>query len=237
MRSLRRIIIFVVPLLIIGFAVSTLYKWNYIQHQQHLPNEFGIPEYGTGLDANNNHVNDAKDVLQGALDYTARKPVYEDLREYPGGLPEGKNGSAGDVVAFGFKNAGYDLQKLIYQDITKNPDVYDKSNPLNEDIAFRVVENQRIFFSRYAEAHDNNYYNVRDWQMGDVVFFEKNHVAIVADKVNGNGVRFIVHNFWRYQAGYYQDVLETNAWGKVVGHYRLSQKMLSPKTDNRDIIK
>ena len=232
MRSLRKIIIFVVPLLVLGFIISTLYKWNYIQHQQRLPGEFDIPEFSNSIDVNQNHVNDAKDIFQGAFNYTATNPVYEDLKEYRDGWPDGKYGSNGDVVAYAFKNAGFDLMNLINQDIQKNPDAYDDKNPLSEKIAFRVVENQRVFFSRYADAHDTDYYNIKDWQMGDVVFFEKNHVAIVADKVNNNGVRFIIHHFWQHQAGYYQDVLETNAWGKVVGHYRVSQKMLTPKTDD-----
>lgn len=220
----------------VGFVISTLYKWNYIQHTEHLPGEFGLPEYSIDLDVNKNHVNDAKDILQGALNYVAMHPEHEELHEYPGdGWPSGKKGSAGDVVAYAFKEAGFDLRTLINQDITKNPDAYDSKNPLAENIAFRVVENQRVYFSRYAESLDTDYTKTKEWQQGDVVFFEKNHVAVVADKVNEKGIRFIVHNFWKYQAGYFQDVLETNAWGKVVGHYRVARKMLTPKTDNKTV--
>lgn len=234
MRSLRRIIIFAIPLLIAGFVISTLYKWNYITHQERLPGEFGIPELGASIDINGNHVNDAKDVFLGAMNYVSADPVYEPLKEYTGGWPTGKNGSNGDVVAYALKNAGLDLQTLINQDIAKNPDAYSDKVPQGKDISFRVVENQRVYFSRYAEAHDTDYYNIKDWQMGDIVFFEKNHAAVVADKVNNNGVRFIVHLFWEHQAGYYQDVLETNAWGKVTGHYRITQEMGNPKTDYKN---
>lgn len=235
MRSLRRIIIFVIPLLVLGFIISTLYKWNYIQHQQRLPGEFGIPELGASIDINKNRVHDAKDIFDGAMNYVASNPIYEPLKEYDGGWPGYRYGSDGDVVAYALKNAGLDLQNLINQDIDKNPEKYDTKNPLGENIAFRVVENQRIFFSRYAEAHDTDYHNIKDWQMGDVVFFEKNHVAVVADKVNNNGVRFIIHNFWEHQAGYYQDVLETDAWGKVIGHYCVSKDMTMPKTDAKTV--
>ncbi len=221
----------------LGFIISTLYKWNYIPHQQRLPGEFGIPELGPNIDINGNHINDAKDIFQGAVDYVALKPTWEPLKEYSGGWPAGNHGSNGDVVAYALKNAGIDLQVLINQDIEKNPDVYSDSVPQGKDISFRVVENQRTYFSRYAEAHDNDYNNTKDWQMGDIVFFEKNHAAVVADKVNGNGVRFIIHLFWEHQAGYFQDVLETNAWGKVVGHYRVSQTMLNPKTDSKKTAK
>ena len=222
-----------IPLIIVGFCISTLYKWNYIPHQERLPGEFGIPELGPSIDVNGNRVNDAKDVFQGAMNYVASKPVWEPLKEYSGGWPTGKYGSDGDVIAYALKNAGFDLQVLINQDIEKNPSVYSENVPQGKDISFRVVENQRIYFSRYADACDNDYTNIKDWQMGDIVFFEKNHAAVVADKVNNNGVRFIIHLFWEHQAGYYQDVLETNAWGKVIGHYRITQAMLNPKTDSK----
>lgn len=230
MRSLRRIVIFVIPILLIGFAVSTLYKWNYIQHEQRWPDEFNIPNLGVGYDANKNRVDDARDILEAAKDYVARNPHYEELKEYEDGWPTGNSGSNGDVVAYALNAAGYNLKSLIYQDIQKNPEVYGDT-PQGENIAFRVVENQRIFLQRYGEPKDTNFYNKNEWQAGDIIFFEKNHVAIVADKVNKNGVRFIIHHFWEHQAGYFQDVLETEAWGKIVGHYRISARALSPKTD------
>ncbi len=230
MKSLRRITIFFIPLFIIGLIVSLLYKWNYIQHAQHIPSEFDIPERTTSLDTNNNKIDDSVDILTGALDYTSRNPQYEDLKEYSGGWPKNNKGQNGDVIANALLNAGYDLRVLINQDIEKNPEVYG-NNPKGEDVAFRVVDNQRIFFSRYANSKDLDYTNIREWQTGDIVFFEKNHAAIVGDKVNDKGIRFIVHHFWGSQAGYFQDVLETDAWGKVVGHYSVSLRMLSPKTD------
>jgi len=234
MKSLRRIIIFVVPLLVLGFVVSMLYKWNYIQHQQRIPSEFNIPELNAGYDANKNKVDDAKDIFLGAMNYVANNPKYEILHEYKNGWPDGNYGSNGDVIAFALRNAGYDLQTLINQDIEKNPDLYTSENK-GKNIAFRDVNNQRVFFEKYAQTHNNDYYDLNDWQAGDIIFFEKNHAAIVADKVNNNGIRFIIHHFWQYQAGYYQDVLETEAWGKIVGHYRVNQRMLSPKTETKGI--
>ena len=234
MKAFRRIIIFVVPLFIIGFLVSTLYKWNYIQHQQHFPDEFNIPNLGVSYDANKNNIDDSKDIFEGAMRYISRSPQYEDLKEYDNGWPNLNRGQAGDVIAEALKYAGYDLKKLIYQDIQKNPGAYG-NNPQSENIAFRVVDNQRIYLSRYGEPKDLDYKNIKDWQTGDIVFFEKNHAAIVGDKVNDHGVRFIIHHFWQYQAGYYQDVMETDAWGKVVGHFRVSARTLSPKTDYSSI--
>ena len=231
MRAFRRLLAFLIPALILGFSVSTLYKWNYIQHIQHAPDEFNIPHSLNSVDYNNNKIDDSEDILVGAKNYMSKNPVYERLTEYPNGWPSANKGSDGDVVAWAFKNAGYDLQNLINLDIQKNPQAYG-NNPQGENIAFRVVDNQRIYLSRYCDSHSTDYNDIKDWQAGDIVFFEKNHVAIVADKVNDHGVRFIIHHFWNYQAGYYQDVLETEAWGKITGHYRITPRVAYPKTEN-----
>lgn len=231
MRAFKRIFVFALPVLLAGFAITILYKWNYIQHGQHFPDEFKIPVLNSGVDHNKNHKDDSKEILEGAKQYIAKNPSYEPLREYPNGWPSGNKGQAGDVIAYAFKYAEYDLQSLINQDIQKNPSAYEGKAPTGENIAFRSVEAQRIFFSRYLKSYSTNYEDKIDWQAGDIIFFEKNHAAIVADKVNDNGIRFIIHHFWGYQAGYFQDVLETEAWGKIIGHYRISDKILSPVTN------
>lgn len=229
-KSIRKLIIFTIPLLVAGFIVSVLYKWNYIQHRQYIPDEFNIPYFSSGADYNKNHVDDAKEILQAAKDYMGGNPKYEPLREYDGGWPTGSSGSNGDVVAQALRGAGYDLRVLVNQDIAKNPSLYEDV-AAGDNIAFRDPEAQYIFFSRYAEPHSLDIYDKNEWQAGDIVFFEKKHCAIVADKVNENGVRFIIHHFWKYQGGWFQDVLETGAWGKVIGHYRISEKITAPKTD------
>lgn len=236
MRTFRKILIFVLPLLIVGFAVTTLYKWNYIQHEQHLPDEYHIPVLNAGIDHNKNHIDDGKEIFEGAKAYTAKNPSYEVLTEYPNGWPTGNKGQAGDVIAQALLYADYDLKTLIYQDIKKNPDVYEGKAPTGENIAFRSVEAQEIFCSRYLDSYTTDYNgNKSEWQAGDIIFFEKKHAAIVTDKVNENGVRFIIHHFWEYQAGYFQDVLETEAWGKITGHYRITERALAPKTDNAHV--
>jgi hypothetical protein len=232
MKSLRIILAIFIPIFVLSFGVSLLYKWNYIQHTQHFPDEFQIPNLHVGFDANKNNIDDSTDIVEGAKQYTSKNPTHEAFKEYESGFPTGKVGSNADPIAYAFTYAGYNMQNLVYQDIQKNPEAYSPNTPHSKNGAFRSVENLYTYFSRYADAHDNDYYNIKDWQTGDVVFFEKNHAAIVADRVNNNGVRFVIHLFWKYQAGYYQDVLETNAWGKVIGHYRATSRMLSPKTDN-----
>lgn len=226
MTMLRRILTYFVPIFLICFTVATLYKWNYIQHGEHEPSELGIPVLGTGYDTDNDGIEDGADIVVSAKNYVSRKPSYsEDLDS--NGWAEGNRGMAADVVAWGFKGAGFDLQALIWQDITRNPEAYG-DNPGNENTAFRKSENQRIFMSRYFDSYTTDYEDFKEWQSGDVIFFESGHVALVSDKVNDKGIRFIIHHFWQYQAGYVQDVLTTNAWGKIVGHYRVNQRALTP---------
>jgi hypothetical protein len=229
-KSIRKLIIFTIPLLVAGFIVSTLYKWNYIQHRQYIPDEFNIPYLTSGADFNKNRVDDAKEILQGAKDYMGKNPKYEPLREYGNGWPDGSYGSNGDVIARALERAGYDLKTYINQDVEKNPSLYE-GIAAGTNIAFRNPAAQFVFFSRYAEPHSTDIYNKTEWQAGDIIFFEKNHCAIVADKVNENGVRFIIHHFWGYQGGWFQDVLEIGAWGKVIGHFRITERIASPKTD------
>ena len=227
----RRLVVFAIPILMIGFIVSLLYKWNYIQHEQKTPDEFQITHLRTDYDANKNGVDDLWDVLEGAKQYISKNPKY-DYDTYENGWPNDNRGVNGDVIARALLYAGYDLKKLIWADIEKNPEAY-PNNHGNENEAFRKIENQRIFMSRYFTAVTNDYEDIKKWQGGDIVFFKKDHGAVVADKVNNNGVRFIIHHFWQFQAGYFQDVLETDAWGEVIGHYRVNKRALSPKTDTK----
>ena len=230
-KSIRKLIIFTIPLLVAGFVVSILYKWNYIQHTQHIPDEYNIPTLLAGVDHNKNRIDDAKEILQGAKDYMGSNPKYKALGESESSNATGSNG---DVIVQALSNAGYDLKTYINQDIEKNPTVYEGLDN-SKDLAYRNPSVQAIFFSRYADAHSLDIYDKNDWQAGDIIFFEKKHCAIVADKVNENGVRFIIHHFWQYQGGWFQDVLETGAWGKVIGHYRISERIVSPKTDFKSI--
>lgn len=53
----------------------------------------------------------------------------------------------------------------------------------------------------------------------DIVVFE-NHIGIVSDYRNRNGVPFLIHNGSNFQRYYEEDVLEIR--DDIVGHYRMS---------------
>ena len=62
-------------------------------------------------------------------------------------------------------------------------------------------------------------YDISNWQGGDIVVF-KNHIGIVSDKRNKNGVSFVIHHANPYQKYYEEDILEYR--NDIIGHYRIS---------------
>ena len=48
----------------------------------------------------------------------------------------------------------------------------------------------------------------------------ENHIGIVSDKRNDDGVSYMIHHNGPYQASYEEDVLESR--NDLVGHYRIS---------------
>jgi hypothetical protein len=63
-------------------------------------------------------------------------------------------------------------------------------------------------------------YDIEEWQGGDIVIFE-NHIGIVSDKRNDNGIPFVIHHNSPFQASYEEDILEKR--DDIVGHYRVSE--------------
>ena len=124
-----------------------------------------------------------------------------------------------DVVAFALKNAGYDLQALVDADIREHPQWYDIRQP-DANIDFRRVRNLKVFFAHHAVVLTTDVSRTEEWQGGDLVIFE-NHIGIVSDRRNKNGVPYIIHHNDPWQAAYEQDILEKRT--DIVGHYRISE--------------
>lgn len=49
----------------------------------------------------------------------------------------------------------------------------------------------------------------------------ENHIGIVSDRRNKNGVPYIIHHNDPWQSAYEQDILEKRT--DIVGHYRISE--------------
>lgn len=124
-----------------------------------------------------------------------------------------------DVTANALKDAGYDLMTLIQEDIRTNPNDYNIDEP-DANIDFRRVTNLKVYFSHAAVSLTMDISEIEEWQGGDIVIFQ-NHIGIVSDRRNENGVPYVIHHNDPWQETYEQDILESR--DDVVGHYRISE--------------
>jgi uncharacterized protein YijF (DUF1287 family) len=83
-----------------------------------------------------------EDFVQGARKDAQVKPLYKDAY-YSGGYPPDNEGVCTDVIWRAFKNAGYDLKKMIDSDIKNNINDYPRIRGERPDpnIDFRRVQN------------------------------------------------------------------------------------------------
>ena len=204
-------------LCVIAVLCGCGYLFAHYQHTspKRLPDRYGaeIPKVHSSVDKDNDGIDDQTDILQGALDYVASRPKYKS-KYYRTGYPNDGYGVCTDVVAFALKNAGYDLMTLVQQDIEANPVDYDMDEP-DQNIDFRRVKNLRVYFSHSAISLTTDISAIEEWQGGDIVVF-KNHIGIVSDRRNENGVPYVIHHNDPWQRTYEEDILEDRE--DIVGH-------------------
>lgn len=209
-------------LCVIAVLCGCGYLFAHYQHTspKRLPDRYGaeIPKVHSSVDKDNDGIDDQTDILQGALDYVASRPKYKS-KYYRTGYPNDGYGVCTDVVAFALKNAGYDLMTLVQQDIEANPADYDIDEP-DQNIDFRRVKNLRVYFSHSAISLTTDISEIEEWQGGDIVIF-KNHIGIVSDRRNENGVPYVIHHNDPWQRTYEEDILEDRE--DIVGHYRVAE--------------
>ena len=152
-----------------------------------------------------------------ALHYIETEPKYKSVY-YQGGYPNDGYGVCSDVVAFALKDAGYDLQILVDEDIAAHPDDYDVE-VADANIDFRRVRNLLVYFQNHAVSLTNDLSDIEEWQGGDIVVFPE-HIGIISDKRNGKGIPFLIHHASPLQFRYEEDVLERY---EIIGHFRISE--------------
>lgn len=134
---------------------------------------------------------------------------------YPGGDVPSNRGACTDVVVRALRNAGYDLQKLVHEDMKRSLSEYpvhsDRADP---NIDHRRVPNLRHFFAKFGRSLDVG----KDWRPGDIVTWKldggQDHTGVLSNDVDDRKVPLVIHNL-RQTAE--EDVLY--AW-KITGHYR-----------------
>lgn len=175
-----------------------------------------IEQLKSSTDKDSDGIDDQSDILKSALEYIQTKPKYES-RYYIGGPPDDGYGVCTDVVAMGLKGAGYDLQKLVAEDIREHNDDYD-IKVADSNIDYRRVRNLQVYFKNNTKSLSTDISKIEEWQGGDIVIFKK-HIGIVSDRRDKNGVPYIIHHGSKIQRAYEQNYLKGKA-GEIVGHYR-----------------
>lgn len=174
-----------------------------------------IAQYHSSLDKDGDGIDDQVDILEGAIAYVNTYPKYKSAY-YAGGYPNDGYGVCTDVVAYALKAAGYDLMELLSADIAMHADMYD-IEVADKNIDFRRVKNLYVFFNLNAECLTTDIKDIKSWQGGDIVIF-KNHIAIVSDRRNLDGIPYVIHHANPFQKSYEEDILEKH--DDIRGHYR-----------------
>lgn len=140
--------------------------------------------------------------------------------KYPGGDVPDSIGVCTDVVIRAYRKVGYDLQKLIHEDMKVAHAEYNKrrvSKKLDTNIDHRRTPNMQTFFTRKG-ANLAVTDKEEDYQPGDIVFWDiaAGHVGVVVNvKVPGTSRYMVVHNICC--GNNMEDFLFA---AKIVGHYR-----------------
>ena len=156
---------------------------------------------------------------------TVYDPSYVKLG-YPGGDVPKDRGVCTDVVIRSLRAVGKDLQKLVYEDKSKNVSTYPvyPGKTIDRNIDHRRCPNLVVFFKRFGSTltTKTDSKSQKQWKPGDIVFWKldngRDHVGIVTDKVDRNGVPFAIHNL---STTLEEPVL--TSW-KIVGHYRYPKR-------------
>ena len=203
--------------IILTVVIYVLYAFNYIPHKKYTNKDFNIKTYISSVDKDEDGIDDQTDILNDVRKYIASNPQYKS-KYYEKGYPDDQYGVCTDVVAFGLKDAGYDLMQLVNEHIESNRNLYN-IDVIDKNIDFRRVKNLKVYFDNNAISLTTDINQIEEWQGGDIVVF-KNHIGIVSDKRNKKGITFVIHNANPYQSAYEEDILEYR--DDIVGHYRIS---------------
>lgn len=171
----------------------------------------------------------AKDAIAAKIVSAAKTQIgtrydarYE-IVSYPGGDVAKTKGACTDVIVRAVRAAGFDLQKLMHEDMARNfvsyPHQWGLSKP-DKNIDHRRVPNQMKFFARFGQKLSTSIgaSTLKFWQPGDIVCWDMGngqlHTGIVSDGLNQNGVPLVIHNGWMCVE---DDSL--TRW-KIIGHFR-----------------
>lgn len=180
-------------------------------------------------DRDGDKIPDQLDILIGAKKLVLNGARYQGgyLRlKYPKGDVPSNMGVCTDVVIRAMRNAGYDLQKLLYLHIKKNRRSYPEIVRPDKNIDHRRVRNLIIYFkdrfkliSRGITRSNRGLY-----LPGDIIFMDTlpsagpDHIGIVSDGKGKNGYPLVINN-WTY--GHRTAEMELLPEVPVTHHFRI----------------
>lgn len=157
---------------------------------------------------------------------TSYDPAYQVI-SYPSGDVDSSKGACTDVVVRALRGAGFDLQKLMHEDMTQNfrlyPHKWGLTKP-DKNIDHRRVPNQMEFFTRKGQSLPSRVdgSTLASWQPGDIVCWDMEngqlHTGVVSDGLSSAGVPLVIHNGWMCVE---DDSL--TRW-KIIGHFRYPKR-------------
>lgn len=200
-------------------TISIINKFKAKENKQYSNKDFNIEPYISTIDKDNDGIDDQTDILNNVKKYIETKPKYKS-KYYSTGYPNDEYGVCTDVIAFGLKDAGYDLMELVNQDILKNQKQYNIKE-IDKNIDFRRVNNLDIYFKNNHITLTTDLSKIEEWQGGDIIVF-KDHIGIISDKRNKNGIPFLIHHANPIQKNYEENILEIYGQDFIIGHYRIS---------------
>ena len=200
-------------------TISIINKFKAKENKQYTNKDFNIEPYISTIDKDNDGIDDQTDILNNVKKYIETKPKYKS-KYYSTGYPNDEYGVCTDVIAFGLKDAGYDLMELVNQDILKNQKQYNIKE-IDKNIDFRRVNNLDIYFKNNHITLTTDLSKIEEWQGGDIIVF-KDHIGIISDKRNKNGIPFLIHHANPIQKNYEENILEIYGQDFIIGHYRIS---------------
>ena len=200
-------------------TISIINKFKAKENKQYTNKDFNIEPYISTIDKDNDGIDDQTDILNNVKKYIETKPKYKS-KYYSTGYPNDEYGVCTDVIAFGLKDAGYDLMELVNQDILKNQKQYNIKE-IDKNIDFRRVNNLDIYLKNNHITLTTDLSKIEEWQGGDIIVF-KDHIGIISDKRNKNGIPFLIHHANPIQKNYEENILEIYGQDFIIGHYRIS---------------